>query len=319
MAAIRERLCTAQTIVTQLGAATSAAAAKDLKRVSTRGMRAAIRIGYFARGTVYGLIGTLALLWTFRQSGGRVTDGHGAVERIGEHAWGVPLLWAIAIGLACYGAWNFVRVVFDPEHHGLDREGLMKRMGYAVSTISQGFLAAYTFQLAWGEAHGGGHERSLAKLLSMPAGRIAVGIAGLCVIGFGLFQLYRAYKDDVDHEYHGGLPSEHRVLVSRVARVGIAARGIVFPLIGSSLVAAAIGADPSEAHGLGEALHDIARQRYGRMLLGVIATGLVAYGAHMFCMARYARFPVRVIGSAVMASRPVSPPAFRSFFPRAAR
>lgn len=278
----------------RLPVAPSAPSTADIKRASTRGMQVAIRLGYFTRGVVYGLIGTLALLWALRQTGGRVTDGHGAVERIGELAWGVPLLWAIAIGLACYGTWNLVRVVFDPEHHGVDHEGIMKRMGYAVSTVSQAFLAAYTFQLAWGEAHGGGHERSIAKFISMPGGRIAIGIAGLCVIGFGVFQLYRAYKDDVEKEYHGGLPSEHRLLVSRIARAGIAARGIVFPMIGASLVAAAIGADPSEAHGLGEALYDIARQRYGRVLLGVVATGLVAYGLHMFCMAKFARFPVRV-------------------------
>jgi hypothetical protein len=278
----------------QLPAAAPTATATDLKQASTRGVRAAIRLGYLTRGIVYSLIGTLSLLWALRQSGGRVTDGHGAIERVGEYPWGTPLLWAIAIGLACYCMWNLARVVFDPEHHGRDRGGALKRSAYAVSAVSQGFLAAYTFQLAWGEAHGGGQERSIAKLLSMPGGRIGIGIAGACVIGFGFFELYRAYENDVAKEYYGGLPAQHRSLICRVARIGLAARGVVFPIIGFSLIAAAIAADPSEAHGFGEALHTIARQAYGRVLLAIVAAGLISYGVHMFFMARYARFPVRV-------------------------
>lgn len=277
----------------QLPAAASAATREDLKQTSTRGMRAAIRLGYATRGVVYGLIGTLALLWALRKSGGSVTDGHGAVERIGEYAWGVPLLWAVAIGLACYALWNLFRALFDPEHCGHDRKGVVKRIGYAVSSASQGFLAAYTFQLAIGEAHGGGQERSLAKVLSLPGGRIAIAIAGLAVIGFGLAELFRAYKNTIAREYGGGLNTSHRQLVLRVARVGVAARGVVFPLIGSSLVAAALAADPSRAHGFGTALNDIASQAFGRVLLGVVAAGLVAYGAHMFFMARYAHFEIR--------------------------
>jgi Domain of Unknown Function (DUF1206) len=256
-------------------------------------MRAAIRLGYATRGVVYSLIGTLALLWALRKSGGEVTDGHGAVERVGEQPWGLPLLWAIAIGLGCYATWNLFRALFDPEHLGRATKALVKRIGYGVSATVQGFLAAYTIQLAIGEAHGGGHERSLAKLISLPGGRIAVGTAGLIVIGFGLAELYRAYKNKVTREYGGGLPANHGQLVNRVARVGVAARGLVFPLIGISLIAAAIGADPSQAHGFGEALQDIARQAYGRILLGVVAAGLVAYGVHMFFMARYAHFAVR--------------------------
>jgi Domain of Unknown Function (DUF1206) len=274
-------------------AASTATAARDLKQASTRGARAAIRLGYLTRGVVYSLIGTLSLLWALRQSGGRVTDGHGAIERVGEYPWGTPLLWAIAVGLGCYSTWNLVRVVFDPEHHGHDRNGALKRCAYAISAVSQGFLAAYTFELALGEVHGGGQERSIAKLFSMPGGRIAIGIAGVCAIGFGVFELYRAYKNDIAKEYRGGLPAQHRTLICRVARVGLAARGVVFPIIGFSLVAAAIAADPSEAHGFGDALHAIARQAYGRVLLAIVAAGLISYGVHMFFMARYARFPVR--------------------------
>lgn len=273
----------------QLPAATS----QDFKQASTRGMRAAIRFGYATRGVVYGLIGTLALLWSLRQSGGSVTGGEGAVQRIGEQARGLPLLWAIGIGLGCYAAWNLFRALVDPEHHGHDRKGVLQRIGYSVSAVSQGFLAAYTLQLAAGEAEGGGHAGSLAKLISMPGGRVAVAVAGLSVVGFGLFELHRAYKNRIAQEYGGGLPAEHRLLVMRVARVGIAARGLVFPVIGISLIAAALAADASQAYGIAGALHDIARQAYGRILLGVVAAGLVAYGTHMFFMARYARFQVQ--------------------------
>jgi hypothetical protein len=278
----------------QLRAAVPAATTRDLRQATTRGARVAIRIGYLTRGVVYGLIGILSLLWALRQAGGRVTDGHGAVDRIGQQSWGAPLLWAIAIGLACYATWNLIRAVFDPEHRGRDRKAIIARIAYAGSAASQGVLAVYALQLAIGAAEGGSHERSFAQLLSLPAGRIAVGIFGLGVIGFGLYELFRAYKNEVEHDYHGGLPASQRKLVVHMARIGLAARGVVFPLIGISLIAAASAADPSHAHGFGEALLEISRQAYGRALLGIVAAGLIAYAAHMFFMACYARFPVRV-------------------------
>ena len=75
-------------------------------------------------------------------------------------------------------------------------------------------------------------------------------------------------------------------------RVGYAARGLTFGLIGSFLIQAALHANPDQARGLDGALKALANQPYGPWLLGLTAAGLVAYGAYMFVEGRYRRIAV---------------------------
>ena len=69
----------------------------------------------------------------------------------------------------------------------------------------------------------------------------------------------------------------------------LAARGVVFGLIGLFLIQAALQHNPEQAGGLDEALQALARQGHGRLLLGVVAVGLVAYGSYMLLIAWYRR------------------------------
>jgi hypothetical protein len=69
----------------------------------------------------------------------------------------------------------------------------------------------------------------------------------------------------------------------------MAARGVVFGVIGGFLVLAAYRANPGEVKGVGEALATLQRQPYGPILLGAVALGLVAYGLYQFILARYRR------------------------------
>jgi hypothetical protein len=73
----------------------------------------------------------------------------------------------------------------------------------------------------------------------------------------------------------------------RWGRLGVAARGIVFGVVGDFLIRAALGYDPREARGLGGALQTLARQPLGLWMLGAVALGLVAYGLFMLSVARY--------------------------------
>lgn len=75
-----------------------------------------------------------------------------------------------------------------------------------------------------------------------------------------------------------------------ISRFGLAARGIVFCVIGFFLIEAARQSDASKARGLGEALQVLAQQPYGPWILGVVGIGLVAYATHMVIQARYRSF-----------------------------
>jgi uncharacterized protein DUF1206 len=83
-------------------------------------------------------------------------------------------------------------------------------------------------------------------------------------------------------------PNEQR-LADRTGKTGLIARGIVFILSGWFLVQAALRFDPSQARGLSGALDTLAAQPFGPWLLGLIALGLVAFGAYSILEARYRR------------------------------
>jgi hypothetical protein len=72
-----------------------------------------------------------------------------------------------------------------------------------------------------------------------------------------------------------------------VSRIGIAARGVVFVMIGLLLVTAGRQHNASQAGGVGEAFAALEKAPYGRAVLLVVALGMVAYGAYVGIQARY--------------------------------
>jgi hypothetical protein len=81
----------------------------------------------------------------------------------------------------------------------------------------------------------------------------------------------------------------HKEWIIAIARFGLAARGVVFSIIGFFLIQAARHYDPSEVRGLGEALQVLAQQPYGAWIMGIVALGLIAYGIYMIIQGRYRR------------------------------
>ncbi|MET0343348.1 MAG: DUF1206 domain-containing protein [Polyangiales bacterium] len=258
-----------------------------------RGVVYAARVGYAAKGVVYGVVGFLALLAALGESGGKLTDSHGAISEIGRQPYGQVLLWITALGLVCYALWKGVCAVLDPEQEGTDRKGAAKRAGYAFSSVLHFALAFSTARAALGSGRsGGGTKSTVAELMSLPMGRVLIAIAGAIAIGFGVQQMVLAVKGKVGEQYASApLNGRLRQTVLRVARVGVFARGLVFPVIGASFVMAALRGNASKADGMGEALGDIAQGPFGRALITFVAAGLLAYGVHLFFVARYGRLP----------------------------
>lgn len=251
------------------------------------------RAGYAAKGVVYGLVGGLALLAAFN-SGGQTTGSRGALRSLLDQPFGQVLLGVIAAGLAGYALWCFVRAVFDPERDGTGWKGLGKRaFQFGKGVVHVGLVVAAVGMIR-GTGGGGDDDRGLeqwtAWLMSFPAGIWLVGIAGAAVALYGARQLYRAWTTDLDDQLSLGRmgPTAARWTI-RFSRFGMAARGVVFAVIGGFLIAAAMHSDPSEAKGVGGALRTLEQQPYGPILLGLVALGLMAYGAYELIRARYRR------------------------------
>jgi len=72
-----------------------------------------------------------------------------------------------------------------------------------------------------------------------------------------------------------------------LGRFGIAARGIVFVIIGIFFIQAARLSDASQTKGLGEVLAILAQQPFSPVILGIVPLGLIAYGIYSVIEARY--------------------------------
>jgi hypothetical protein len=243
-----------------------------------------------AYGVVYVLVGVLAVQAAFG-GGGKTASQESALRQVLLAPLGWVLLGLIAIGLLAYAMWRLFQGILDPENEGRDSKGVVKRFDHVINGLFHAALAFSAGQLALGVGGGGGSLDDWTKrLMAQPFGRWLAVIAGAVIVGAGLYQFYNAYKADFRDELKTGEMStrEHR-WTTRSGRLGYAARGVVFGVIGIFLVQAAPQTDPDEARGLGGALEILARQPFGPYILGAVAIGLVAYGVFMFVMARYRR------------------------------
>lgn len=249
------------------------------------------RFGYAAYGLVYVLVGVLSFRAALGDGG---TSGQeGALRSILFAPFGRVLLGLVALGLLVYALWRLFQGVLDPDGEGSDAKGIVKRFDHGINGLFHGALAFSAGQLALGSGGGGGGgspDDWTAQLMAQPLGRwlaLAVGAIAVCA---GLYQFYAAYKTKfMEHMKPGEMGPRERTWATRAGRLGYAARGVVFGVIGVFLVQAAMQFDPQQARGLGGALSTVARQPFGPYLLGGVALGLISYGAFMFVVARYRR------------------------------
>lgn len=247
------------------------------------------RAGFVARGTVYGLIGALAVCLA-AGLGGKATNQQGALETVAKQPFGHILLIAIAAGLAGYCMWRLVRAALGrgPES---SRDSLIDRVAGAGSGVFYGLLAYGAVKILSGTGHGQGNvSKKTAGVFAWPEGRWLVLIAGLVMIGVGAFQGYRAVTQEfLDDAKTQKMDEKTEKTFTTVAVIGHLARMVVFCLVGLFLVVAAIQYNPQKAVGLGGALAKLLREPGGNALMGVVAAGLVAFGLYSIADARYHR------------------------------
>lgn len=265
---------------------------KSPRKPVPRWVERVARFGYATKGVVYILVGVLAVLAAL-DAGGRATDTRGAFQEIYSKPFGQVLLAATAIGLAAYATWRVTQAIVDAEGKGKDLKGIAIRIGYASSGLVHAGLAFSAARLLVGEKEEGSeqqHKSRTAQIMQLPFGTLLVGLAGAGFIGFGLYQIYKGYKIKFRKRLEvGAMSGPEMKWATRFGQFGLAARGVVFVIIGYFLIRAALQYDPNEVRGLGGALQTLARQPFGKVLLGIVAAGLAIYGIYMLVEAKYHR------------------------------
>lgn len=249
------------------------------------------RAGYAARGVVYLLVGGLTALAVLGQGGG-ATGSRGALRSVLAAPLGDFLLLAIAVGLVGYSLWRCIQAIKDPDHHGSSTKGVAIRLGLMASSISHLVLAGFTVSLLFTLSVGDGGSQegtqgAVGWLMSQPFGRWLVGLIGLTIAAVGVAHGIKAWKTDFDHRFD--MPADTRRWAFPMFRFGLMIRGIVFMIVGALFVVAAYRISPEQAGGTSEALDALRAQPFGKLLLGIVALGLTAFGLYSLMAARYRR------------------------------
>ena len=256
--------------------------------VETRTFEVLSRIGFVARGTVYAIIGLLALELALGY-GGKITNQQGALRTVEQQPFGRALLVLVAIGLGGYSLWRLARAALGHGPEGADRG--LDRLGALGSGIAYGIMCAIAVQLLMNSSKSsGGAKKTTRDVFAWPAGHWLVGIAGAVFVGVGIYQLIRgATQKFLDDSKTERMSPSVKKWFTLFGTVGHIARAIVFGLVGVFLIKAAIDYKANEAIGVDGALAKLYAQAYGPWLLGVVAAGLIAFGLFSIAEARYRR------------------------------
>lgn len=253
------------------------------------------RVGYGAKALLYITIGILAAKAALGV-GGRKTDTEGALRLVHGMTFGRVMLLVVAAGLLGYALWRLVEAIMDPDGRGAGPKGLAMRAGFAIRGLFHGALGIGALRLAYNEKSAGSRDQArgwTAFVLEMPGGELLVWVGAAGVAGYGVYQLYRAYVPKLGRHLNlSQLSVQTRAWVVGVSRFGIAARGIVFCLIGFFLGRAAARHDAGHVGGIRESLTML--ESIGRWPFAAVALGLIAYGVYELVNARYRRIRVEI-------------------------
>jgi hypothetical protein len=247
------------------------------------------RLGYASIGIVYMIVGGLTVAAGLGKRG-KAGSQSDAFAFILQQPFGRAALIAIAIALSGYVLWRFTSAVMDDEHRGSDAKGLGIRLASFGRGLIYAAIAVEAIRMAMHRSGGGkgGDQQAqhwTARLMDAPFGPWLVAAAGLGVVGYGAYQLYAAWDAKLSKRIRlGEIDGRVRRKVIGISRFGIGARGIVFLVIGGSLIIAALKHNPGAAHSTTGAL-----QILPQPMLVVVGFGLAAYGVYALVNARYRR------------------------------
>ncbi len=136
-------------------------------------------------------------------------------------------------------------------------------------------------------------QQITATVMEFPGGRILVGLFGLAVVAAGLAEFVKAAKQSFMGKLDLDSTAQNfRSFIKGFGTFGLAARGVIFAIIGGLFDYAAWTFDSDKAAGVGDAMRTLRDQPFGAYLFGAIALGLVCYGAFQIIKGIYRRIDV---------------------------
>jgi hypothetical protein len=242
------------------------------------------RLGFTARGVMYILFGTIALLWQHRAD-----EGQSAVfETLIDMSGGWVLLAAGVVGLAAYGVFRVFSGWLDIERKG----GGVKGWAGRIAQIGSGLIhlglgySALRFLLGWARSRveDESSEDAARTALSLPLPDVWLYVIAAGFFFVGGLQLRRAWKASHMKLCRADTPG----FACNIGRIGLITRGAIFAAVGWSFLQVARTHDADRAKAAGGALAEL---RSHDTLYLALCLGLILFGVFSLLLARYRIVP----------------------------
>lgn len=260
-------------------------------------LRAVSRLGLACRGTVYLLVGSLALRLALaaHERTAAPASTAGAVQEAVAPAWGRATLVLLVAGLAAYALTQLIEAVFRPSHAtgamGAWRQRAVSSWGcllYLVFCLSTARLLEGTPPTQTAASEQLQDTDMTAVLLRTGWGRALLILVGVLAVVAGVEIGRRSVRLDFRERFTAEhMPRALALLTRALGGVGCVARAIVIVLVGVFVVKAAVLSRAKQAKGLDAIFRSVAGSAGGSWLLALLASGLLCYGLYCLIEARY--------------------------------
>ncbi len=248
--------------------------------------RAALSIGWLAKGLIFVVIGVLAIEIARRGFSGEDADQTGALTSLSTVGGGRLVVAALSFGLVGYAVWQLWSAI---RSDATDPFGLARRAGWVGLAVVYSLLAHTGLMIAWhGPSRAGGGDDGptspsgfAVRAFELPLGRPLIGLVGCATIGVGVYNAWKGLSGDhLDDLDTTDTSSRHRSMLRVLGVAGFAARGLLLGIAGWLFVDAARSYQPERAAGLDDSLRELSEVTLGTTLLTLTGAGLIAAGLY---------------------------------------
>ena len=261
--------------------------------VQRPGVQSLARLGFYTKGFLFIVIGSLAVLLVLDIDGGRITDPAGALATVADTRYGRIFLIVFIAGALGHGVWNILRGTADVDNAGKRWRGILKRsaaIGIGIFYIGLAISATeIVISASRGPQSSQAEETFVAVLVALPLGSILVALIGVGIIVAGASECYNGVSGKFQENYKlWKISGTHLFFIKALGILSFSARSVLLVILGYFFVRAGLFGEGG-AIGLDAGLITLLRSSYGRTLVFLTAVGLISHGILAFYEARFRR------------------------------
>ena len=238
-------------------------------------------IGWATRALVYlivaGIVAKIAL------TGGaepQQASKAGVLSTLLDKPFGAVLVVAVALGAVTYAAARIAPLFLDDDDAGwatraraVGSAGIYLSLAYACWRLLKEQRSG-----DWGDDAFA--QQATSEVLGHTWGVVALLAIAAVLIGYGIWQLRRAWTCSFLHRIDRDRTPVARRWVRILGRAGFASRGAIAITAGVFVTLAAIRHDPADVHGLDGSFRTLLQGPFGTVVVLVLAAGLACFAGY---------------------------------------